>query len=72
MAYAYLLLIIAFANNLFWLLPNKLPGLGGIHTNDLGILLLASVLSSISLGFAQSGHWLTSLPGTSLFICFWC
>jgi hypothetical protein len=38
MAYAYLLLIIAFANDFFALLPSKLPG--GIHTSDLGILLI--------------------------------
>ena len=40
MAYAYLLLIIGFANNFFWLVPTKLPGLGNIHTSDLGILLI--------------------------------
>ena len=38
MAYAYLLLIIAFANDFFTFLPNKLPG--GIQTSDLGILLI--------------------------------
>ena len=40
MAYAYLLLIIAFANELFWLAPSRLPG--GIHTNDIGILLIGT------------------------------
>ena len=39
MAYAYLLLIIACANSLLWLVPDKLP-VGTGHTTDVGILLI--------------------------------
>ena len=38
MAYAYLLLIIAFANNVFWLVPKGVQGV--FQTTDLGILLI--------------------------------